>query len=125
MSKIKQLISVDCEKSPKREVCGFVVFEDDEYKILPAENKSPNKENEFYIPAKDFLYVKNTKNVVAIYHSHAQGNSEPSEFDKKTCDLICYPFVIYSIETNTFNILKPKYMDADHSLVKKLEEEIL
>ena len=67
MSKIKQLISVDCEKSPKREVCGFVVFEDDEYKILPAENKSPNKENEFYIPAKDFLYVKNTKNVVAIY----------------------------------------------------------
>jgi proteasome lid subunit RPN8/RPN11 len=122
MKNIKQLIAVDCEKTPNSEVCGFIIFKDNEFDIIHCENRSTDPENEFYIPAKDFLHIKRQNEVAGIYHSHAKGNCQPSEFDIKTCDLVCYPFVIYSIEKNNFHVLKPKHSDANENLVKKMEK---
>lgn len=121
---IKNKIEVECEKDPQKEVCGFVVNTAGELDVLPMENKSTDPENEFYIPAKQFLYVKNNYEIVAVYHSHARGTSEPSDFDLKTADLICYPFVIYSIEKNDFHIHVPEFSDANEEDVEKLKKSL-
>ena len=52
---IKQLIANECEKKPKEEVCGFVVYRDSKFEVIPTINKSPEPDKEFYIPAKEFL----------------------------------------------------------------------
>jgi proteasome lid subunit RPN8/RPN11 len=121
---IKYKIEVECEKEPEKEVCGFVINVDGELDVLPVENKSPEPKNEFYIPAKEFLYVKKNYNIVAVYHSHAKGNSDPSDFDLKTADLVCYPFVIYSIEKNNFHVHVPEFSDANEEDVEKLKNSL-
>jgi proteasome lid subunit RPN8/RPN11 len=121
---IKRLIEVEAEKKPNEEVCGFVVEQDNEFKLVTAENRSQNKEQEFYIPARDFLYIKSKHNIVAVYHSHPQGGDQPSDFDKTTADLICYPFVIYSVEKNIFGFYEPEHSDANSEHWKKLKEEL-
>ena len=121
---IKTKIQFECEKNPTEEVCGFIVLEDDELKVMPTENKSTNPSKHFYIPAKEFLYIKTKHNLVGIYHSHCIGSEKPSDFDKSTAELTCYPFVIYSLETNMFGLYKPENCDVEFELVKKLKEEL-
>lgn len=121
---IKRQIEYQSEKEPNKEVCGFVVEKDGELSVLPMKNYSEIPEEEFYIPSKEFLFVKKTNNIVAVYHSHCRGGCEPSAFDLKTSDLICYPFVIYSLEKNSFHVHEPKYSDANQESVEKLKEEL-
>jgi proteasome lid subunit RPN8/RPN11 len=83
-----------------------------------------NKEDEFYIPAKEFMYVKSKYNLVGIYHSHGIGPAEPSEFDIASSEVCCYPFIIYSLPKNEFCVYKPEYSDADATKVKELEEAL-
>lgn len=122
---IKRTIEKECEAKPKEEVCGFVVQKDKAFELIPMVNQSPNPKEEFYIPAKEFLYVKKNYEIVAVYHSHVQGGCEPSDFDIKTADLICYPFVIYSNEKNIFYVHEPKYSDANLESLKILKEDLL
>lgn len=119
---IKNQIIRACNKNPEEEVCGFVVFKDDEFGILECENKAQNKKDEFYIPAKDYLYVKNNYEIIAVYHSHLESDENPSEFDKKMSDLTCLPFVMYSHQTRKFNVFKPEFLDCDQSKLSKLED---
>lgn len=121
---IKRKVEIECEKDIKREICGFVVEKDGELDIIPMKNYSPKPDEEFYIPAKEFLFVKKQNNIVAVYHSHIRGGSEPSDFDLKTSDLICYPFLIYSVEKNTFNLHEPEHSDATKENIEKLKEQI-
>ena len=98
---------------------------DEGFEIIATTNKAVDKEKEFYIPAKEFLYIKKNHNIVGIYHSHIVGSSEPSDFDLKTADLVCYPFIIYSLEKNTFNIHVPEYSDANEDALSKLRKELV
>lgn len=121
---IKRQIEYESEKQPNKEVCGFVIEKEGELTALPMKNYSEIPEDEFYIPSKEFLFVKRNNNIVAVYHSHCKGGSEPSNFDLKTSDLICYPFVIYSLEQNSFHIHEPEHSDADKKNVEKLKEAL-
>jgi len=121
---IKRKIEVECEKNVQIEMCGFVVEKDGEFDVVPMKNRSPNPKEEFYIPAKEFLYVKTNNKIVAVYHSHTRGGCEPSDFDIKTAEMICYPFVMYSLERNTFGVHRPEYSDADETSVQKLEKAL-
>ena len=80
---IKRAIEKQCETKPKEEVCGFVVSKDKDFDLIPMVNHSTSPHEEFYIPAKEFLYVKKKYDIVAVYHSHVQGGCEPSDFDLK------------------------------------------
>ena len=121
---IKRQIEYESEKEPNKEVCGFVVEKEGELTALPMKNYSEIPEDEFYIPSKEFLFVKRNNNIVAVYHSHCKGGSEPSNFDLKTSDLICYPFVIYSLEQNSFHVHEPEHCEADKSIVEKMKEQL-
>lgn len=121
---IKRQIELESEKSPNREVCGFVIEKDGKLSVLPMKNYSEIPEDEFYIPAKEFLFVKRSNNIVAVYHSHCRGGCEPSDFDIKTADLICYPFIIYSLEQNLFHVHEPEYSEVDKTIVEKIKEKL-
>ena len=121
---IKRKIEIECEKKPREEVCGFVVHDGENFDVIPIENKAINKENEFYIPAKEFLFIKEKHNLVAIYHSHIEGPAEESEFDVASSEVCCYPFVIYSMQTNRFGTYVPEYLDCNVELLNQLKKEL-
>lgn len=121
---IKRKIEFECEKDVSEERCGFVIHKDGELDLIMSENRAEDKKNQFYIPAKEFLYVKNKNDIVAIYHSHNDGTERPSEFDIKSSDIICYPFLIYCTKNNKFWIHEPEYSDAKPDQLEQLKEEL-
>lgn len=121
---IREKIISECSKNISREICGFVIKTDNGFDVKPMDNKATQPEKEFYIPAQDFLYVKRNYEVVAIYHSHIIGDDQPSDYDLKTSDLICYPFVIFSIKNNTVHVHTPEELDVDIKIVNKLKEDL-
>ncbi|MGB0880505.1 MAG: Mov34/MPN/PAD-1 family protein [Polaribacter sp.] len=121
---IKHKIVKACNKNRNEEICGFIVYENGEFNVHECENKAEDKENQFYIPAKDFLYVKNNYNIVGVYHSHIESEEKPSEFDKKMSNLVCLPFIIYSYKTQKFAIFEPEFLDCEKKLLEKIRKEI-
>ena len=98
--------------SKNEEICGFVIQDSDNIKIYPVDNAAKDKKNTFIIPAKEYLYVEQNFKVLAIYHSHLESDTTPSEMDKKTCEAVHLPFIIYSKKTDDFSILFPdEYKD--------------
>jgi proteasome lid subunit RPN8/RPN11 len=121
---IKSKIEFECEKDTSQERCGFVVHKDGELDLIMCENRAEDKKNEFYIPAKEFLHVKNNNDIVAIYHSHNDGTENASQFDIQSADIICYPFLIYCTKNNKFGVHTPEYSDAKKEHFEQLMEEI-
>jgi len=121
---IKQKIVKACNKKKNEEVCGFIIYQNEQFEVYECENKAQDKEGEFYIPAKEFLYIKNNFEIVAVYHSHIKSEENASEFDKKISNLVCFPFVVYSYQTQKFSIFKPEFLDCSIETVNKLEEAI-
>ena len=122
---IKRKIELECEKDVSEERCGFIIYKDGELDLIMCENRAEDKKNQFYIPAKEFLYIKNNNDIVAVYHSHNDGTENPSDFDIKSADIICYPFLIYCTKNNKFGIHEPEYSDAKPEQLKYLKEAIL
>ena len=122
---IKRKIELECEKDVSQERCGFVIYKNEELDLIMCENRAEDKKNQFYIPAKEFLYVKNNSDIVAIYHSHNDGTENPSSFDIKSADIVCYPFLIYCTKNNKFGIYEPEYSDAKQEQLKKLKEQVV
>ena len=89
------------------EICGFIIYDADKASLYPIQNRADDKENSFVIPAKEYLYIEKKFKILAVYHSHIYGGPEPSDLDKLTAEAISYPFVIYSKDTNSFEIYEP------------------
>ena len=111
-------------RKPKEEVCGFIILKDDEFDILEVENMAEDKESEFYISAKSFLYARENNQLVAVFHSHPNGNEEPSEYDKNCSEATCIPFVIFSNQTRKFSAYIPEFLDVDEEIIKKLKDQL-
>jgi len=121
---MKNEIINHCGSSPNAEQCGFVVVENGNLEIKPVINRSQNQKQEFNISAQDFLYIKKNFEIVAVYHSHPQGDEKPSEFDCKMSELVCYPFLVFSINTRRFALYTPENNDANPEFLKKLIEQV-
>ena len=119
---IKDIINT-AEDSPFKEVCGFVYYEDKQFKFQKAENFS--KEMDFFeIHPKEFLDFKKNKNLVAIFHSHIDSPAEMSTYDIESCSNCLFPYLIFSLETEKFCFYYEDDSEPDLELIKKLEELI-
>lgn len=95
-------------KESNLEVCGFVIVENGELKTEPARNISFYDHDVFEIhPLEAFKYIKSGK-LAAVYHTHPKCGEEESQFDKFNCENSCIPYLIYSKQTDKFNLLIPK-----------------
>lgn len=118
--KVKDQIIKMSLRNPKEEICGFVVFKDNEEKVIQCKNKAPEKDKLFLIGAKDFLNIKRKNEILAVFHSHIIGTAEPSEFDLKMSEALCYPFIIYSIQQNEFNSHVPQFSETTKEKIEKI-----
>lgn len=103
------------------EICGFVGKENDQIVYKQMLNRSKDPAAYFIIDPFDHLnFIKNYETLL-IFHSHLCGDEKPSEFDVKTSENCCFPFLIYSIVTEKFSIYEPQYKDYDVNIIQRLK----
>ena len=134
MNKIETFNNIDAlfdflkklsESNLLTELCGLIGLTQ-EKKIVykKMQNISKNPDQFFSIDPYEYLiFIKNYE-CLAVFHSHLVGDESPSEFDVKTSENCCYPFIIYSICSEKFSIYEPHYKDYDVNILQGLREKI-
>jgi proteasome lid subunit RPN8/RPN11 len=105
------------------ELCGLVgLDENDNIVYKKMQNRSKSPEAYFLIDPFDYLSFMKNYRILVIYHTHLYGDSSPSDFDEKTSENCCFPFLIYSVTTEKFSIYEPKNKDYDVNIMQRLKE---
>ena len=86
------------KKFPNKECCGLIVSCEEELIFKPTKNIHPDPTWFFAIDSIELIEY----DVQYIFHSHWNGSSRPSEFDKKSSNELCIPFLIYSLIDDDF-----------------------
>ena len=107
------------------ELCYLIGIDNDQKLICETmQNRSKNPELYFAIDPYEYLMFLKKYKLLFIFHSHLCGDEKPSEFDIKTSENCCYPFVIYSICSEKFSIYEPKNKDYDVNIMERLKDHI-
>lgn len=115
----------ESEFSLLAELCSLIGVSKEKkiiYKQMQNRSKIPSEY--FIIDPYDYLAFINEYSCLCIFHSHLVGNEFPSEFDKKTSENCCYPFLIYSVVTEKFHIYEPEFKDYDVNIIDRIKELI-
>ena len=106
-------------QAPK-ESCGIYALINGQEKFWPCKNIAEDQENFFALNPEDWAECEDQGGqILGVFHSHPQGGSELSETDKISCELIGYPYYIYSTKENDWN----KYIPDSYkkSEIKKIK----
>jgi proteasome lid subunit RPN8/RPN11 len=115
----------EAEYSLLAEICCLIGLDDQNAIVYQQmKNRSKNPESYFMIDPYDYLGFINKYSCLCIFHSHLIENEKPSDFDVKTSENCCYPFLIYSVVTEKFHIYEPEYKDYDVNIINRLKELI-
>ena len=116
LHKIKEI----AHKNFTREVCGFLGYDQNKnkYVIQVERNVAEDPSKFFMINPLNYLLFKEDYEMVAVFHSHINGDEKESEFDIKMANNCCQAFLIYSLNTKKINIYTPKIIEGN---VNKLE----
>lgn len=107
------------------EVCGLLgQTKDGKFIYKRMQNRSKDPASYFIVDPYDYLKFIKDYFAVAIFHSHIAGDEKASEFDEKTSENCCLPFIIYSINTEKFFIYEPQYKDYDVNHINRLKVKI-
>ena len=115
----------ESESSLMAELCSMIGLDkSNKIAYTQMQNRSKDPETYFMIDPYDYLAFINKYSCLCVFHSHLIGDEKPSEFDEKTSENCCYPFLIYSINTEKFYIYEPEYKDYDVNIIQSLKELI-
>lgn len=78
-----EIIKYSKSKEPQ-ESCGFVVLVGSGKVFIPCDNVAEDKENHFEISAEDYINASEKGEIVALVHSHPQGEPKLSKSDLQT-----------------------------------------
>ena len=120
------VIKGHCSSNPFAEVCGFIGYDISSKKhVVQLENNCSNDPKNFFaVDALKYLLFKQKYLFGAIFHSHIIGDEKASEFDIKMSENCCIPFLIYGLNTDKFDIYKPKNSEYDIKLFKRIKSNI-
>lgn len=104
--KLKEKIETIC-KSKEGEICGFIVFLNNEYEFLEVDNKHPSYIDNFLISPIDYLNIKKNYSIKYLFHTHNNSDS----FSKT--DIYYQKFhnldmLLYNKNTNNWSEMKCK-----------------
>ena len=91
------------------EGCGFLVERGGNEFFYPCKNIASHIEEEvtFAIDPLDYAACEDSgADILAIIHSHVEGNADPSEADIKNCKLYMTDWYIYSIQDDNWCFLE-------------------
>ena len=95
------------QSNRKQEVCGVVLNNFNKLKYKPLKNVHPIKEFNFLIDKFDYNQLS-INNILAIFHSHPLGLSEPSDSDMRESNNTGIPYYIYGGQDRTFSLFYPE-----------------
>lgn len=98
---------------PTMEICGFLGKKDGQYTAKPLKNKHSNPREFFSIDPLEQLKFIREYEMVAVFHSHCAGDSQPSDFDKANSENTLFPFLIYSLPEKKFSLFEPLGHECD------------
>jgi len=85
------------QNAAPNEMCGVVVRNDHGIYFIETTNAHDDPKNHFKIRAQDLAHIEETTNeILAIAHSHPDGNAQLSMSDRQSSHLHNKPFVIVS-----------------------------
>ena len=99
-----QFISHAVKESPL-EACGVVVKVKNTYKYIPCRNIE--KRDNFCCHPEDIFNASEQGDIVAVFHSHTNGNNEFTEEDRRFCNSSTYPFILYALPSDEFKFILP------------------
>ena len=105
----------------EKEVCGFVCYKEGELVFEKTKNIS-NNPDVFLIQPIDFLERKISGELVAIFHSHIHTKEDPSEYDILNAKNCLFPFLIYSLASEKFNLFDLPHFEGNKKGVIQLKE---
>ena len=116
----------DSENSLLCELCSLVGVNKESGELIykNMKNRSQTPEDFFMIDPYDYLSFIEKNELLLIFHSHLVGDELPSDFDIKTSENCCYPFLIYSICTEKFCIYEPQYKNYDVNILEGIRKLI-
>lgn len=116
---LKEKLINFAESYPHEEVCGLVGPDD----FLPCRNINENKKHFFTIHPKDTLLAyRKFKQIIAVFHSHVENQTNFSEFDYQQSERHNLPYWLYCLKTKEFKILEPNHARYKKYLNKQFEE---
>jgi proteasome lid subunit RPN8/RPN11 len=107
-----------------QEICGFLGKKEGRYIVELGNNIAQDPRNYFCLDPVQYLLFKSENELVCCFHSHIMGNEEFSEFDIKMSENSCLPFLVYSLNTQKFNIYCPQNNDSDVNILDKIKEKV-
>lgn len=112
-----------CHMNPFVEICGFLGYDINtkQYIVQFEKNCSSEPKYFFAIDALKYLLFKQKHTLAAVFHSHIAGDEKPSEFDIKMSENCCIPFLVYGLNTNKFEIYKPKNIEYDVNILEEIK----
>lgn len=97
------------KKQAPKESCGIYALINGQEKFWPCKNIADDQEKFFALDPEDWAACEDKGGqILGVFHSHPKSNSELSQTDKISCELLGYPYYIYSIKDNDWNNHIPK-----------------
>lgn len=100
------LIAHAAEEYPN-ECCGLVVVFKGRVKYVRCRNIADNKQKNFEIHPEDYLACEELGEISAVFHSHTNARSTPSEADKASCEVTGLPWIILGYPSGDFTKFEP------------------
>ena len=113
------------KKQAPEEACGLLAIIDGKETFWPCKNLAEGKLEFFVIDPNDWAECEDTGQVIGVVHSHPKGESTPSELDVQACEQLGFPYFIYSLLDDNWQIFEPSDWKGsffyDDNKVEKLE----
>ena len=101
------------------EACGLLAVIKGKEIFWPCKNLAEGKFDFFMLDPDDWAECEDTGEVVGVIHSHPVGSATPSDDDKAACEHLGFPYFIYSIEHDHWEVLKPTGWKAPSLIGRK------
>lgn len=126
INKIKQFIIDQSDTNFSQEICGFIGFDEQNksYVAQLEKNQAADPRNFFIISPLSYLKFKNEYSIIGIFHSHIVGDESLSEFDIKTSEVSCVPFIVFSINSRKFCFYEPQNKEYNVKLINTFKKKI-
>lgn len=93
---VKKIQKIGIERFPN-EACGFIITKAGKNNLIECRNDALYPETQFLINPDEYLKVSELGEIIGVWHTHTNGNIEPSESDLYGCEATNLPWYLVSI----------------------------
>ena len=104
----KQSFKEYAKEQAPNEACGLLAIIKGKETFWPCKNLAEGKFDFFMLDPDDWAECEDNGEVIGVIHSHPVGSATPSDTDKAACEHLGFPYYIYSISLDHWEMIEPK-----------------